>query len=424
MTGRESGCMELDFATPLAPAFTAFQPYMEFRHQLGFADRAQGREVNTRGSGTRGTNFIMRPLLHPTLVNGRSGDPALYIETQFANRAILFDIGDIAALSPRKILRLDHVFVSHTHIDHFFGFDRLLRLLVGREKHIAFYGPIGFIDHVHHRLQAYRWNLSDSYACDLVFTVTEILSPAEVRMARFRLRNAFAAEPAGQRVIVDNVICSQPAFRISVAILEHHHAPCLGFAVEEIAHINVWKSRLADLGLPVGPWLRELKQAVMEHRPGDHLLRVPSRHGSPSIREMPLAALSGIVTVTPGQKIAYVTDVADTAANRAVAVSLVQNADMLFIEAPFIRADAALAAQRSHLTTGAAGAIAREARVRRVEPFHFSPRYAGQEAMLLNEVNAAFEGRHLEKATGEGQAAARGPDRFASSRRDLDTDSA
>ncbi len=338
----------------------------------------------------------MRPLLHPTLVNGRSGDPALYIETQFANRAIMFDIGDIAALPPRKILHLDHVFVSHTHIDHFFGFDRLLRLLVGREKRIALYGPVGFIDHVHHRLQAYRWNLSDSYACDLIFAVTEIISPVESRTARFRLKNAFAAEPAGSGVIVDNVICGQPDFRISTAILEHHRAPCLGFAVWEVAHINVWKSRLADLGLPVGPWLRELKQAVTERRPGDHLLRVPSGHGSPSIREMPLAALSGIVTVTPGQKIAYVTDISDTAANRAAAVSLVQNADMLFIEAPFVQADAALAAERSHLTTTAAGMIAREARVRRVEPFHFSPRYAGQEAKMLNEVNAAFEGRRSE----------------------------
>jgi ribonuclease Z len=340
----------------------------------------------------------MRPLFHPTLVNGRTGDPALYIEMQFANRAILFDIGDIAALPPRKILHIEHVFVSHTHIDHFFGFDRLLRLLVGREKEIALYGPLSFIDHVHHRLQAYWWNLAESYASDLVFTVTEIASPTERRMVRFRLQNAFAPEPAGHGVIVNNVICSQPTFRVMTAILEHHHAPCLGFAIEEVAHLNVWKSRLADLGLPVGSWLRDLKQAVMEGWPADHLLRVPVGHGADAVREMPLSALSGLLTVTPGQKIAYVTDIADTVPNRAAAISLIRNADMLFIESPFARADAALAAQRSHLTTTAAGAIAREAGVRRVEPFHFSPRYAGQEVRILNEVNAVFEGRGAETA--------------------------
>jgi ribonuclease Z len=59
----------------------------------------------------------MRPLLHPTLVNGRSGDSALYVETLFEKRAILFDLGDISNLSPRKIQRLEHVFVSHAHID-------------------------------------------------------------------------------------------------------------------------------------------------------------------------------------------------------------------------------------------------------------------------------------------------------------------
>jgi len=340
----------------------------------------------------------MRPLLHPTLVNGRSGDPALYIETQFANRAILFDIGDIAALSPRKILHLDHVFVSHVHIDHFYGFDRLLRLLVGREKEVALYGPSGFINHVHHRLQAYWWNLADGYASDLIFTVTEIISAAESRMARFRLKNAFAPEPTVSGAFADGIICTRPDFRVATAILEHHRAPCLGFAIEEVAHINVWKSRLTDLGLPVGPWLRDLKEAVTAGRPGDHLLRVSTGHNSSEARDVPLSALSGLVTITNGQKIAYVTDIADTAANRAAAVRLVRNADMLFIEAPFVQADAVLAAERSHLTTAAAGAIARDARVRRVEPFHFSPRYAGQEARLLNEVNAAFEGRDPEKA--------------------------
>jgi len=57
----------------------------------------------------QGLEINMRPFLHPTLVNGRFGDPALYVETLFEKRAILFDLGDITALSPRKIQRLEHV---------------------------------------------------------------------------------------------------------------------------------------------------------------------------------------------------------------------------------------------------------------------------------------------------------------------------
>jgi ribonuclease Z len=34
--------------------------------------------------------------------------------------------------------------------------------------------------------------------------------------------------------------------------------------------------------------------------------------------------------------------------------------------------------------------MARQAQVRRIEPFHFSARYSGQEALLMQEVMAAF----------------------------------
>ena len=340
----------------------------------------------------------MRPLLHPTLVNGRSGDPALYVETLFEKRAVMFDLGDISNLSPRKIQCLEHVFVSHAHIDHFIGFDRLLRVLVGREKTVNLYGPTGFIDHVRHKLHAYRWNLVDRYVSDLVIVATEVDSCLEAQTARFRLKNAFSTEVVGRgRNTIDGVIYSEPTFRVSTAVLEHR-TPCLGFAIEEAVHINVWKNRLAELGLPLGPWLRELKRAVIENRPDEQPIRVGLRPTSPDVRDIPLGMLRSVLTVTPGQKVAYVTDAAGTPANRAAIVRLARNADLLFIESAFAQADTALAAERAHLTTVAAGSLAREARVRRVEPFHFSPRYSGQEARMLDEVMAAFAGRGGEGA--------------------------
>jgi ribonuclease Z len=90
--------------------------------------------------------------------------------------------------------------------------------------------------------------------------------------------------------------------------------------------------------------------------------------------------------------VVYVTDAADTPENRAAIIKLAQNADLLFIEAAFAQADAALAAERAHLTTATAGNLARLAGVRRIEPFHFSARYTGQETRLLEEVMAAFAG--------------------------------
>src|SRR5207248_5064124 len=253
------------------------------------------------------------------------------------------------------------------------------------------FGPAGFIEHVGHKLHAYRWNLVDRYACDLVFMVTEIDASRQTRVARFRLKNAFMPECAAGARIVDGVIHAEPGFEVATTILAHR-TPCLAFAIKEAIHVNVWKNRLTELGLPVGPWLRELKRAVIENRPDDHLGRIDSSPASPQSRQMPLGPLRAVLTITPGQKIAYVTDAADTPANRRAIVVLIRDADLLFIEAAFAQADAALAADRAHLTTVAAGSIARTAQVRRIEPFHFSSRYAGEEARMLSEVMAAFTG--------------------------------
>jgi ribonuclease Z len=339
-----------------------------------------------RGSG----DFTLRPVLHPKLVNGRFGDPALFVEVQFEKHAVLFDLGDLTALPARKIQRLDHVFVSHTHIDHFIGFDRLLRILVGREKTLHLYGPAGFIEQVCHKLHAYRWNLADRYESDLVFMVTEISHAHERQLARFRLSRAFEKEEVQDGRHTGDLLVTDSTFHVRTAILEHR-TPCLGFAIEEPIHVNVWKNRLAELGLPVGPWLNDLKRFVLDDRPDDHLVKIWSRAFEADIREVPLGLLRSAVKVTPGQKIGYVTDVADTPLNRDLIVDLVRHADLLFIEAPFAAADSALAAARAHLTTTAAGEIGRQAGVRRVEPFHFSPRYEGGEKKMIEEVMTAFE---------------------------------
>src|SRR5262249_16186095 len=140
------------------------------------------------------------------------------------------------ALPPRKILRLDQVFVSHAHIDHFVGFDRLLRLHVGREKEISLFGPAGFIAQVGHKLHGYRWNLAERYACDLVFTVTEIDAALATRTVRFRLKRTFAAEELGSGRLAEGIVHSEPTFRVATAVLDHG-IPVLGFALEEAAHV-------------------------------------------------------------------------------------------------------------------------------------------------------------------------------------------
>lgn len=326
----------------------------------------------------------MRPLLHPSLVNGRFGDPALYVETLHQRGALLFDMGDLSPLSARDLLRISHVFVSHTHIDHFIGFDALLRVAVGREKRVEMVGPEGFAERVQHKLQGYEWDLVDRYEADLVVDVLEFTAPTCGRRVCFRFKNRFLPEGEEELEIEDGVVASNSGFVVRAAILDHH-GPCLGFAVAEPAHANVWKNRLEGRGLATGQWLQALKRAVVEEAPGDLPIALPDG------RTVPLDDLRDLVSITRGQKIAYATDIADTAFNRRKIAALAEGADTLFIEARFAAADEAQARERAHLTTKAAGEIAREAGVRKVEAFHFSPRYEGEEERMLAEVAAAFQ---------------------------------
>jgi len=340
----------------------------------------------------------MRPIFHAQLVNGPFGDPTLLLDFKFERRALLFDLGDVSALSTRQLLRTTHVFVSHAHMDHFVGFDRLLRVCLGRDTGVTLYGPPGFIDKVGHKLAAYTWNLVESYEVDFVVTVHEVGLDWQVRTACFSSRRRFECEPVGHRRRGDQILLDEPHFKVRAEFLDHR-TPCLAFAFEEGVHMNVWKNRLEELGLPTGPWLTELKRHLRAHAPAGMPISVRwrDRDGAHE-KTFPVAELARrVLEFVPGQKVCYVTDVAWSADNSRRIAELARDADLLFIEAVFVHADRDHAARKAHLTARQAGEIARLARARSAVPFHFSPRYQGREAELLSEFERAWLAREAER---------------------------
>lgn len=327
----------------------------------------------------------------PQLVNEPFGDPGLYVDLLFERRAVLFDAGELEPLGARKLLRISDVFVTHAHMDHFIGFDRLLRAWLHQDTRIHLYGPPPFVEQLRHRLSGYTWNLLPEYATDLVLVATELDTGGRARTATFHGRTRFAPEAEGTVSIAGGILLDEETFRVRAAVLDHKIA-CLAFALEERAHVNVQKGALEQMGLPVGPWLVELKRAAASGAPDDALVRAWWREGSVvRDRHYPLGVLKDrILTTTRGQKIAYVVDSAYHPGNRRAIVDLVRDADVLFIETPFLDEDAAIAAGRGHLTARQAGLLAREAGVKRLIPFHFSPRYTGQGARLVREAQDAF----------------------------------
>ncbi|HLA75656.1 MAG TPA: ribonuclease Z, partial [Gammaproteobacteria bacterium] len=73
-------------------------------------------------------------------------------------------------------------------------------------------------------------------------------------------------------------------------------------------------------------------------------------------------------------------------------VALAQDSDILAIETTFLEEDAERAMEKYHLTARQAGMLARAAHAKKIIPFHFSPKYAGQEPRLREELHDAYTG--------------------------------
>src|SRR5207245_10272601 len=106
----------------------------------------------------------MKSTFRPRLLNGHTGDPALLLSLRWQGRALLVDLGRIDRTPAPLLLPIEAVFVSHTHMDHFMGFDQLLRLLLARDATVRLYGPTGLADCVEGQLRGYTWNLTGEYA--------------------------------------------------------------------------------------------------------------------------------------------------------------------------------------------------------------------------------------------------------------------
>lgn len=332
----------------------------------------------------------MKPLFHPKRIHDSFGDPGVYVEFMFHKGAILFDIGDLHPLSPRKILKVSHIFVSHTHMDHFMGLDHLLRICLGREKELFLFGPAGFMEHVENKLASYTWNLVENYANNLTLRVTEV-HPTMRAKASYSCQSGFRREEFTCANTGDSILVDETVFRVRTAILDHK-IPCLAFSLEEKQHVNIIKTRLEKMKLPVGPWLKEFKEAVIREEPDGATFRVWWKEkGDRKERRIPLGELkANIVKIVHGQKITYVADAIYHENNVRKIVELARGSDMLFIETSFLHSDSELAAKKYHLTARQGGHLARMANVKHLIPFHFSPKYTHHGDLLVQEAMKAF----------------------------------
>jgi ribonuclease Z len=321
-------------------------------------------------------------------------DPGLFIPFLFEKRAFMFDLGEITPLSSKELLKLTHVFVTHTHMDHFIGFDSLLRIFLGRDKDLHLFGPPCFFDRVEGKLAGYTWNLVDEYPHDFRLKVTEVHHDQTITR-EYQCRKQFRPVNTDRIEPFAGTLLNEPAFHIEAMLLDHR-VPCLGLSLVENYYVNIIKENLKGLGLEVGPWLNRFKKAIYEKQPLKEEFMVTWEENGKIIRNKKyiLGELAGkIARISPGQKITYITDVLGSLENKKKIIQLAQDSDHLFIEATFLDQDKAVAEKKYHLTAKEAGELAREAAVRQLTLFHFSPRYTHLVEDIHKEAMEAFRAR-------------------------------
>jgi ribonuclease BN (tRNA processing enzyme)/polynucleotide 5'-kinase involved in rRNA processing len=309
------------------------------------------------------------------LMNGVFGDPQLHLRLAHQRRSLLFDLGDGTRLPGRVAHQVSDVFISHAHMDHICGFLWLLRSRIGEQQRCRLYGPPGLASQIEHLINGIHWDrIGDR---EPRFEVSELHGE---HLIRVRLQ---AGKPGRQPLEViqvkDGIVMAEPHFQIRVLTLDHG-IPVLAYAFEPVLQINVRKERLSQRGLAPGPWLTELKQRIAAQQLG-HRIELPNGNAE-SVR-----ALAADLTLTsPGSKIVYATDLADTRDNRERLNELAKEAHTLFCESPFMQKDAEQAQRTGHLTTTACAEIASRAQVRHLIPFHFSRRYEDAPLQVYDEI--------------------------------------
>jgi len=326
-------------------------------------------------------------LFHYKVVNDAFGDPCVFVRLLREKRALLFDVGDIRKIPFNEILKVSDIFVTHTHIDHFIGFDQVIRAILRRAEPLRVYGPENIIECVHGKLKGYTWNLVSDYPLAVeVYAITE----KKTKRARFLASQRFKIEklPSLQR---QDFILQEPLFKVKAQVLSHG-IPVVAYSIEEDFHININKVELDRKGFEIGPWLGELKKTVKLHY--DYAPQGMLKPKNPSLKlkvntskgELPIEELFDILNITKGEKISYVMDVAPTEENIQKIINFVKGSDVLFCEAYFLSKDAERAIERNHLTASLTGRIAREAEVEELIILHISPKYIENPQEVYREV--------------------------------------
>lgn len=263
-----------------------------------------------------------------TMPTSERGLPALLIGA--GSERYLIDCGEG---TQRQMLRagsgfrrLGHVLLTHAHLDHVLGLAGLIATL-------------GLLD--------LNGELTICGSRETIALVERYLSglwPARRAPVPLRL------------VTLDpGPVLQGRDYRIACFPVRHRGTESLGYRFETMPRRHLRADLLAALRVPAGPLRAQLAA-------GEAVELADGRRVEPDMVQGPLAAGASLAVVGDAEEVESL-------------VPAVRGADALVIEATFLQADAALAAERGHLMAAQAGRLAAAAEVGALYLTHISGRY-------------------------------------------------
>lgn len=327
--------------------------------------------------------------LKPVYFAGLLDDPVLWVGVRPWGRALLFDCGQLHHLAKRVLKSLGALFVSHAHMDHFMGFDTLVRHVLVSPRCFEVFGPPGLAAKVEHKLSAYDWNLSERFWC--TFRVHEVF-PDRVCRWTFPGPRRFVRLADGEVRRRDDVIFQNRWVTVAAAQADHR-IPVLVYRISEQPAFEVDAARIAGAGLTSGTWIEQLKRQFHDRVLGRKPLTVTRADpGQNSVKvEDTRQFYETIKRAASPSSIGYMTDIGFSEGNVATVADLLRDVTLLVGECAFL-ADHVDKARRSyHLCTEDVNRLLHRIRPAHYLPVHLSKSCAARSGELYRELRPPSE---------------------------------
>ncbi len=300
-------------------------------------------------------------MFHHKIVSQNKEDICIWFNLDNYSKSFMVDCGMARNLTPRMVLSLEVLFVSHTHIDHFINFDYILRHQIKDGGKMIIFGPKGIAKQVQAKVSAYLWNLIDrnfiTYEIREIIDLNTIIK-SEITAPHWELENKEIIK------IKDNIIFRNKKM-VAKCTLLNHKTNVVAYLFKEHDSINI---DISKINFHKGSWMGELKASFINKTPKQTI----------QIENKTFVAedLFKYLYKKNGDSLGVIMDHAPSKENHKSIIELFQGCNTVLIESYFKNEDKSLAEQKFHSYASQSGEVLRKAQVKNAIPIHFSKKYS------------------------------------------------